>query len=85
MFELLLAAAAGAMVPAAKDDLVTYMLGTQPQCARVVHLDTGVDGRPWAWIVGGLPPQWALHVPMQELARGCADARRAPEDPTKAV
>jgi hypothetical protein len=78
MLGLLLAAAASTVQ--ASDDRATYVLGTLPHCVRVKSTDTGVDGRRWAWIVGGNVPQWVLHVPVNDLGPGCiretAEAKR---------
>lgn len=75
MLDALIASAVLAAAPAPGTP-VTYMLGSLPRCARVVSIDTGPDQRPWAWIVGGHPPQWVFHVPVEELRAGCGEERR---------
>ena len=76
MLDLIAVAAAVAVTSLAPGDWVTYMLGDLPRCARAAYVDNGADGRPWAWIVGGNAPQWALHVPVEELTQGCAQKQQ---------
>ena len=67
------AAVAPAVALPAQGDRATYVFGGLPRCVLVTYVDTGPDQRRWVWIVGGHSPQWALHVPADEMAPGCAD------------
>lgn len=75
MTTVVVAAVAAIALPA-QGDRVTYVFGSLPRCVLVTHVDTGPDQRRWVWIVGGHSPQWALHVPADELTPGCADGIR---------
>ena len=76
MLESILVAVA-VVLPVAAGDRATYSLpGGPPGCVLVGPLDIGADQRPWAWIVGGRPPQWAIRVPVVDLVPGCGDGTR---------